>query len=341
KTFVADSPDLAIGQGNNKGVLVQMRGDAVSGTPHQKPGTALPGSGQEYQTDAIGEDAIDQVQFLPGHKPGKMAQRLLGRNFSKQELPDGGLLYTRDGVTPSPIERVVDQQPDTEPLPQAETLQAAPEAPAQAGVSRSGGQGKRQWKKDGRKVWRSDDGMIITNESMTVGGNRIKNFFVYENAQERGRGNNFASAETYAEAKRKAESGENLQLEQQTEEQQTEEQLAEQDRAKKDAAAKADKEEREVEQRRKADSEAKDFRLSGSDRPADVAAAGGQTDIFGAQPEAKRTQAKPDSEGYERRLAKRKADIEAANSKADVDAILAEHSDDPDGHLEGYGRLES
>lgn len=137
KTFVADSPDLAIGQGNNKGVLVQMRGDAVSGTPHRKPGTALPGSGQEYQTDAIGEDAIDQVQFLPGQKPGKMAQRLLGRNFSKQKLPDGGLLYTRDGVTPSPIERVVDQQPDTEPLPQAETLQAAPEAPAQAGVSRS------------------------------------------------------------------------------------------------------------------------------------------------------------------------------------------------------------
>lgn len=133
------------------------------------------------------------------------------------------------------------------------------------------------WKKDGKKVWRGDNGMIITDESMTVGGNRIKSFFVYANANERDRGNNFASAESYAEAKRKAEAGESLELEQQTEEQ-----LAKQDKVKKAAAKQAENDDAQAEQRRKADNEAKDFRLSGSDRQADVAAAGGQNDMFGA-----------------------------------------------------------
>ena len=161
------------------------------------------------------------------------------------------------------------------PPPAIETKDES-KAPANAGVSVSGAQ-KISWKKDGKRLWRGSNGMVITDESMTVGGEKVKSFFVYANAEDRERGNNFASAKSYAEAKREAELTEGLQLEQQTEEG-----LAEQSRLQKDAAAKADKEEREAGRRRRADSEAKDFRLSGSSLPADIAAAGGQRSMLDA-----------------------------------------------------------
>lgn len=66
--------------------------------------------------------------------------------------------------------------------------------------------------------------------------------------------------------------------------QQTEAGLAEQDRqrqAREQAEAEA---QRKAEQKAQADAELNDFTLTGSDRPADVGAARGQNDLFGAQP---------------------------------------------------------
>jgi hypothetical protein len=194
---------------------------------------------------------------------------------------------TADGLGRSEESRVPSDRTDqarreveTEPEPPASDSPVATETPADAGVSRSGAEEKLSWKKDGRKVWKSDNGMIITDESMTVGGKRVKSFFVYQNAEERDQGNNFASAENYAEAKRKAEKGPDLVLQQQTEEI-----AAEEEKRLRQAKAQQDKEASDAEKRSKADVEAKDFRLSGSDRPADVAAAGGQQDLVAAAAE--------------------------------------------------------
>ena len=69
-----------------------------------------------------------------------------------------------------------------------------------------------------------------------------------------------------------------LKLEAQTEEDLAELESKKQAEAKKEAKAKKD-----AENKAKADTEAKDFRLTGSDRSADVAMAGGQNDLFGAK----------------------------------------------------------
>ncbi|MAA93726.1 MAG: hypothetical protein CML22_07325 [Rheinheimera sp.] len=58
------------------------------------------------------------------------------------------------------------------------------------------------WVKDaGRRLWRSDTGQIITDESITCAGVKIKFFPVYANQSERNAGNNYASGKSFANAK--------------------------------------------------------------------------------------------------------------------------------------------
>lgn len=52
-----------------------------------------------------------------------------------------------------------------------------------------------------KKVWLGSNGMIITDESLTSGGIKTNNFFVYRNQDDRGNGVNFARGESLAEAK--------------------------------------------------------------------------------------------------------------------------------------------
>ena len=68
----------------------------------------------------------------------------------------------------------------------------------------------KQWKKaEGRRRrWEADDGTIITDESFTAGGEKIANFFVYQDRTALEQGNNFTSGKTLTEAKQKAEQGE-------------------------------------------------------------------------------------------------------------------------------------
>ncbi len=62
----------------------------------------------------------------------------------------------------------------------------------------------------------------------------------------------------------------------------TSEEIAAKEKAAADAASKAAQDAAKAEQKARADAERGDFQLTGSDRPADVAAAAGQNDLFGA-----------------------------------------------------------
>lgn len=62
------------------------------------------------------------------------------------------------------------------------------------------------WEKDAtRKIWRSNDGKIITDESSIVGGKKTAFFAVYQDQEEREHGNNYATGESLVDAKAKAE----------------------------------------------------------------------------------------------------------------------------------------
>lgn len=92
--FVTDDIALAIGQGGNKGVMVELRGDALSGARHAKPGTGVIG-GSEFRLNGMAADAVDSVTVAPGTKLSSRALKFLNRNFDLQNLEDGGIKYTR------------------------------------------------------------------------------------------------------------------------------------------------------------------------------------------------------------------------------------------------------
>lgn len=97
--FVTDNADLAIGQGDNKGVAIEFRPDALSGAEHKKPGTGN-AAGREYRTDMVAARAIASFTAPKGFSPKqlrKLAQSAL-RNFDAQTLPDGRVKYTRKGL---------------------------------------------------------------------------------------------------------------------------------------------------------------------------------------------------------------------------------------------------
>ncbi|MDG9927396.1 MULTISPECIES: PLxRFG domain-containing protein [unclassified Pseudomonas] len=95
--FFTDNIDLALGQGDNRGVMVQYRGEAVSGSQHQKPGITER-TGREYRADYVGADAIDQVLLPSGARLSVLAKNMLARHFDRTEPEEGRILYTRKGV---------------------------------------------------------------------------------------------------------------------------------------------------------------------------------------------------------------------------------------------------
>jgi hypothetical protein len=95
RMFLADNPDIAIGQGG-QGVRLEYRGNLVSGVEHKKPGTG-DASGREYQANAIGNNAIQRVIIEPGQTLGLRPawQRKFEATFEKTEMPDGTTVYER------------------------------------------------------------------------------------------------------------------------------------------------------------------------------------------------------------------------------------------------------
>ena len=96
--FVTDDPTLAIGQGTNKGVLVQFRPNSVSGEVHAKPGTGIIG-GLEYKADVLAPMAVERVTFKNPKKDFKnlafRARQNLSQNFTKVQNEDGSITFVR------------------------------------------------------------------------------------------------------------------------------------------------------------------------------------------------------------------------------------------------------
>lgn len=96
--FVTDDPTLAIGQGANKGVLVQFRPNSVSGEVHAKPGTGIIG-GLEYKADVLAPMAVERVTFKNPKKDFKnlafRARQNLSENFIKVQNEDGSITFVR------------------------------------------------------------------------------------------------------------------------------------------------------------------------------------------------------------------------------------------------------
>jgi hypothetical protein len=125
RTFVADNPDIAIGQGNNRGVQVEFRPNSLSGERHMKP--APDSAGREFVTDIMAPRAVQAVT-LPANAPGLrgLTKRVLEREFTAETLPDGRVRYTR---------RAQPARPAGEAAPQR-TRAAAPRASNAADAAR-------------------------------------------------------------------------------------------------------------------------------------------------------------------------------------------------------------
>jgi hypothetical protein len=93
--FVADSKDIAIGQGKNKGIMIELDGNLVSGEIVNKPGMVEGLTSKEYKTDFIGRDAIKSFT-LPKGVGLKGAARVMARDhFDVKKNNDGSVTYTR------------------------------------------------------------------------------------------------------------------------------------------------------------------------------------------------------------------------------------------------------
>lgn len=98
--FVTDNADLALGQGDNKGVKITFRPNALSGRENVKPGTAIPGVGKEFKVDASAPSAIQQITMSEKSYKGlrKLTRVSLNRDFDKVSLDGGSLQFTRKGT---------------------------------------------------------------------------------------------------------------------------------------------------------------------------------------------------------------------------------------------------
>jgi hypothetical protein len=98
-SFVADRPELALGQGTNRGVQITFRPDAVSGREHSKPMTGDL-AGREYRTDLLAPRAVQSVTLFPADlKAARATTRMrLAEDFNRVTLPDGRLHFTRKGL---------------------------------------------------------------------------------------------------------------------------------------------------------------------------------------------------------------------------------------------------
>lgn len=136
---VADRPELAIGQGANKGVQVVFREGALSGAEHRKPGTS-DATGREYRTDMLAPRAIESFTVPAGFKPQGLrglARRALDE-FEARPQPDGSVVYARKSPARDAVSRPRPPAPGrTEPVWATNDLRnsAAPAHAADAAAS--------------------------------------------------------------------------------------------------------------------------------------------------------------------------------------------------------------
>ncbi|MBF0247042.1 MAG: hypothetical protein HQL36_03060 [Alphaproteobacteria bacterium] len=92
--YVASDRDLAIGQGQNKGVMVEFRDGWVAGEERKKPGTAIT-DGKEYAVNYITPGAVKRVEIAPGSKPQRRLIAVLAKQAGlvRSKLEDGTIIY--------------------------------------------------------------------------------------------------------------------------------------------------------------------------------------------------------------------------------------------------------
>ena len=98
---VTDRAELAIGQGHNKGVMVEFRPDAVSGAEHRKPMTGDI-AGREYVADVLAPQAVQSITFQQAKDVASLrglTKRAL-QSFNRETLPDGRVRFTRKPEAP-------------------------------------------------------------------------------------------------------------------------------------------------------------------------------------------------------------------------------------------------
>jgi hypothetical protein len=97
RVFVSNNPDLAIGQGDNKGVKVVFRPNSLSGEENVKPFTGDL-AGREYLTDIVAPNAISEVHFSNPKQLKQLsfpARTNLQRGFDKTVNDDNTISYVR------------------------------------------------------------------------------------------------------------------------------------------------------------------------------------------------------------------------------------------------------
>ena len=94
--YVSDNPDLAIGQGENKGINVEFRPNSLSGSENVKPMTGL--AGREYITNIRAPRAVAKVTLANKKAFDALdfaTKTALRDEFAMQRQADGKLVFTR------------------------------------------------------------------------------------------------------------------------------------------------------------------------------------------------------------------------------------------------------
>lgn len=92
--YVTDNLDLALGQGKNKGIMVEFSPEHVSGTIVNKPGMEF-AKGNEFKLNYLGEDSIEKFTIPKGVKVRTSRLKRFAKNFDEQVLEDGTRVFTR------------------------------------------------------------------------------------------------------------------------------------------------------------------------------------------------------------------------------------------------------
>ena len=103
--FIADNKDIALGQGKNKGVIIELDGDLVSGDVVDKPGMIEGITSKEYKTDFVGRDAIKRFIIPKGKGITGVGRVMANQHFNVKKNDDGSRTYTRKDL--------VDNGPET------------------------------------------------------------------------------------------------------------------------------------------------------------------------------------------------------------------------------------
>ena len=108
---VADNLDMALGQGENRGIMVELDGNLVSGRAVQKPGIIEGITGKGYKAEFVGRDAIKRFVLPKGVRFSGAARVMANHHFNVVKNDDGSITYERKDLS------IASLTPKKKPLP--------------------------------------------------------------------------------------------------------------------------------------------------------------------------------------------------------------------------------